>query len=211
MSGKLEARVELIAVTPDCERVIEEAGRTCYESFDKVDDTSHIKLIRHLVKSGHTSVLEHASVTFRFSDVSRALTHQLVRHRIASYSQKSQRYVKENDFDFVVPDAISDNVYAVERFKDCMKFIEDTYNDLAEMGIRKEDARYVLPNACTSEVVATFNFRSLFNFFDQRGDKHAQWEIRRVAMKALDLVKEHAPIVFELYENVWDAEIIRKV
>ena len=211
MSEIFNGNVELIAVTPDCERVIESAGRTCYESYDKVTDDSHIKIIRHLLKNGHTSVFEHASATFRLTNVSRSLTHQLVRHRIASYSQKSQRYVKENDFDFIVPDAIKMNQVAMDKYRACMSMIEDTYNELAELGIRKEDARYVLPNACTSTIDMTINFRSLFNLFDLRGDIHAQWEIRRAAMVMLYLIKEPAPNVFEGYENDYDKEIIRRV
>jgi thymidylate synthase (FAD) len=211
MSIILKSGVELLAITPDCERLIESCGRTCYESYDKVTEDSHIKIIRHLLKNGHTSVFEHASATFRFTNVSRSLTHQLVRHRIASYSQKSQRYVKENDFDFITPDAIIDNGDALAKYHDCMKFIEEIYNDLVALGIRKEDARYVLPNACTTTIDTTLNFRSLFNLFDLRGDIHAQWEIRRKVMAMLVLVKEHAPTVFEGYENDYEKEIIRRV
>ena len=211
MSIKLESGVKLLAITPDCERLIEACGRTCYESYDKVTDDSHIKIIRHLLKNGHTSVFEHASATFRFTNVSRSLTHQLVRHRIASYSQKSQRYVKENDFDYVVPDAIFDNPVTKDKYMACMRYIEDTYNDLVKEGIRKEDARYVLPNACTTTIDTTLNFRSLFNLFDLRGDIHAQWEIRRMVMAMLVLVKEHAPTVFEGYRNDYENEVIMRV
>lgn len=211
MSIIYKSDIELLAVTPDCERVIESAGRTCYESYDKVTENSHRKIIRHLLKNGHTSVFEHASITFRLSGVSRSLTHQLVRHRVASYSQKSQRYVKEHDFDFVIPDDVIDDKLAWALYTDCMDMIEDTYNKLVKAGIRKEDARFVLPNACTTTIDMTINFRSLMNFFNLRGDIHAQWEIRRFAMALLDLVKKHAPTVFEGYENDWEKEIIRRV
>lgn len=203
--------VQLIMITPDCEKVIESTGRTCYESHDKITEDSHKKLIRHLVKSGHTSVLEHASVTFRFANVSRSLTHQLVRHRIASYSQKSQRYVKESNFDYIIPDSIKNNEFALEVYEEGMIVINRMYADLVDLGIRKEDARYVLPNACSTAIDATFNFRSLMNFFNERGDKHAQWEIRRAAMLMLDIVKQYAPTVFETYENNHEEEIIRRV
>lgn len=205
-----EAKVELIAVTPNAELVIENAGRTCYESFDKVSEGSHVKLIKHLIKNGHTSVLEHATVTFRLADISRSLSHQLVRHRIASYSQKSQRYVKESDFDYIVPDAVAKDSILLEKYNDIMKFIEDGYADLVKSGIRKEDARYLLPNACSTEIVVSFNFRSLFNFFDQRGDIHAQWEIRRVAIQVLEFMKDIAPTVFEHYKIDYVKEIIYK-
>ena len=202
--------VQLLMITPDCEKLIESCGRTCYESHDKATEDSHEKLIRHIIKNGHTSVLEHASVTFRLSNVSRSLTHQLVRHRIASYSQKSQRYVKEIGFDYVTPDSISGNELALEVYEEGMRKIGLMYSDLVDLGIRKEDARYVLPNACTTVIDATFNFRSLFNLFNERGDKHAQWEIRRAAMQMLDIVKQYAPIVFENYENNYDEETIEK-
>ena len=211
MSGILKANVELLSVTPGAERLIESCGRTCYESYDKITEDSHEKIIRHLIKNGHTSVFEHAKISFRLSNVSRSLTHQLVRHRVASYSQKSQRYVKEHDFDFVIPDSICVTDEAITQYEACMKVIEDTYNNLVKLGIRKEDARYLLPNACTTTIDVSMNFRSLFNFFDLRGDIHAQWEIRRVAMVMLDIVKIYAPTVFERYENDWDKEIIYRV
>lgn len=211
MSEIYKSGVELLAVTPDCERLIESCGRTCYESYNKVTEDSHKKIIRHLLKNGHHSVFEHASATFRLTDVSRALLAQITRHRIASFSVKSQRYVKESSFDFVVPDAIKENQVAMDKYRACMQFIEDTYNDLVKLSIRKEDARFVLPNACTTTIDITINFRSLFNLFNLRGDSHAQWEIRIVAMVMLDLIKEHASTVFEGYENDWEKEIIRRV
>ena len=202
--------VQLLMITPDCEKLIESCGRTCYESHDKASEYSHEKLIRHLIKNGHTSVFEHASVTFRLSNVSRSLTHQLVRHRIASYSQKSQRYVNENDFDYVTPYSISENEHALEVYENGMKQINRMYDDLVCLGIRKEDARYVLPNACSTVIDATFNFRSLMNLFNERGDKHAQWEIRHAAMMMLTIVKQYASIVFERYENDNEKMIIRR-
>ena len=208
MSEAGKANVELLMITPNAERLIESCGRTCYESYDKVTEDSHKKLIRHLMKSGHLSVFEHASASFRFTNISRSLTHQQVRHRLASFSQKSQRYVKEKDFDYVIPASIRDDEDAWILYCQCMDVIDGTYNDLVARGIRKEDARYVLPNACTTTIDMTINFRSLFNFFNLRGDKHAQWEIRKVAMDMLTLVKEHAPTVFESYENDWDSKTI---
>ena len=210
MSEIYKSGVELLAVTPDCERLIESCGRTCYESYNKVTEDSHKKIIRHLLKNDHHSVFEHASATFRLTDVSRALLAQITRHRIASFSVKSQRYVKETDFSFVISDSISDDKEALASYLACMQFIEDTYNDLVKLGIAKEDARLVLPNACTTTIDITLNFRSLFNLFNLRGDIKAQWEIRRLAMAMLDLIKEHASTVFEGYENDWEKEIIRR-
>ena len=211
MSEAGAANVELLMITPNAERLIESCGRTCYESYDKVTDDSHKKLIRHLIKSGHTSVFEHAHVTFRITNVSRSFSHQLVRHRMASPSQKSQRYVKENDFDYILPTSVRDDEGSWVLYSHCMEVIDDTYNALVARGIRKEDARYVLPNACTTTIDMTFNFRSLFNVFHLRGDKHAQWEIRKVAMDMLTLVKEYAPNVFASYENDFENDTIRKV
>ena len=211
MSAKWIADVELLVITPNAEKLIESCGRTCYESYDKVMENSHKKLIRHLIKSGHTSVFEHACATFRITNISRSLSHQLVRHRMASPSQKSQRYVKEKNFDYVVPDSIAENDTNMAKYELAMLYIESVYADLVANGVRKEDARYILPNACCTTIDMTFNFRSLFNLFNLRGDKHAQWEIRRMVMLMLDIVKEYAPTVFESYENDWDSETIVRV
>ena len=211
MSRVYKPTVKLLTITPNGEQHIADCGRTCYESYDKAGEASDKKLIRHLLKSGHHSVLEHASATFRVGNVSRSLTHQCVRHRIASYSQKSQRYVKEKNFDYVLPDAILTNEAALYSYEQCMENIELIYNELVSLGIRKEDARYVLPNACTTTIDITMNFRSFINFINLRGDSHAQWEIRQMTMAMLAILKEHAPTVFENYENDWGKEIIRRV
>jgi len=210
MSAAGEVSVELLMITPNAERLIESCGRTCYESYNKVTKDSHKKLIRFLMKSAHHSVFEHACATFRITNVSRAVLAQLTRHRVASYSVKSQRYVKEQDFDFVIPDDIRENSIALQQYEFCMQNITNTYNKLVELGIKKEDARFVLPNACTTTIDMTINFRSLFNLFNLRGDKSAQWEIRRVVMGMLTLVKEHAPTVFEGYENDWGTRTIKR-
>jgi len=184
-------KVEILAFTPNPELLIEDAARICYDSFEKKAPGSHVRIIDHLIRSGHESVLEHSSVTYRVSGVSRALTHQLVRHRLASYSQRSQRYVKESEPNYVTPPSIKDNKtnigissqfrMAQAVFNDSMKHAWDTYNELLKMGIKGEDARFVLPNACCSEIIITMNFRELRHFFKLRTSKHAQWEIRDMA------------------------------
>ena len=194
---KTECKVELLAITPNCEDVIELSGRECYQS--EVRDK---KIIQNWIKSGHESVIEHVSATFRISGVSRSESHQHVRHRIASYSQKSQRYVKEDDFDYIIPPSIEQNGNAKDLFVDIMNVINDAYNDLVKLGIKKEDARFVLPNACATSFVCTFNFRSLRNFLKLRTDEHAQWEIRQVANKMLEYVKPLAPNVFFDFELI---------
>ena len=195
--------VILLGHTPEPEKAVAMAARLCYSALDipslkdKLDRPEIERLIRSLREMGHLSPFEHASFTFGVSGVSRALSHQLVRHRIASYSQKSQRYVSERQFDFVTPPTVACRPEALKTFNDGMRLIQEWYNRLVELGIPKEDARYVLPNACTTQVVCTFNARSLFNFFTLRCCARAQWEIRGTAERMLALVKEVAPVMFE--------------
>lgn len=189
--------VELLYITPDPEKLIEKAGRTSHSSFDKETPDSHIKFIRMLIKLGHTSVFEHAVASFRISGVSRSLTHQLIRHRIASFTQKSQRYVDEEHFDYVIPDRIKVNENATKIYNDFMNLCREAYKKLKELGIPREDARFVLPNATKTEIVLTANFRELRHMILLRGSKEAQWEIRRLFIEILKILKEKAPTVFE--------------
>jgi len=184
--------VELISITPNAEDVIEKAGRTCYQSEFRGDG----KLIKSLIQSGHDSVLEHGYATFRISEVSRALTHQLVRHRIASYSQKSQRYVDENAFEYVIPESIYASQELTQEFKADMNVINQMYVKWRDKGIKKEDARFVLPNACTTEIVMSANFREYRNIIKLRCSKHAQWEIRKLFNVILQQLSDVCPNVF---------------
>jgi len=186
--------VELIAVTPEPERVIEQAGRTCYLSFDRMEDDSHGGFIRRLIKMGHESPLEHAYATFRIRNCSRAMTHQLVRHRLMAVSQQSQRYVDEDGFEYVVPQSMP--AEHLEDFHQDMKTIQQMYRKWRQRGLRKEDARFVLPNACTSEIVVSANFREWRHIFKLRTSPKAQWEIREVCRKMLALLTEHAGACF---------------
>ena len=160
-------------------------------------DEQAAKLVRKLVSMGHFSTLEHVTFTFAIEGVSRVLTHQLVRHRIASYSQQSQRYVKEHNFETIMPPTIAARPEAKEKFLKLMQEIQDLYNELTEQGIPAEDARYVLPNAAETKIVCTFNVRSLLNFFSLRCCSRAQWEIRQLAEKMLAECKKVAPVLFE--------------
>jgi thymidylate synthase (FAD) len=193
--------VELIQYTPDPEKVVAAAARLCYsadpvpELMEKLTDEKIANFVRKLSSMGHLSPFEHVSFQFSIDGVSRALSHQLVRHRIASYSQRSQRYVKEAGFEFVTPPSISRNPEASARFEKIMQTLQDEYQELLKVA-PAEDARYVLPNACTTSLMATFNARSLFNFFEHRTCMRAQWEIRQMAEKMLQLVKEVAPNIF---------------
>ncbi len=189
-------KVELLSITPEAEKVIEIAGRTSYQSHDKITKESSKKFIQNIIRMGHLSVLEHASATFRISGVSRSLTHQLVRHRLASFTQQSQRYVDEANFNIIIPPSIKENQDALQIYNKFMETARDTYLKLREMNILKEDARYVLPNATATEIVLTANFRELRHIFKLRCDIHAQWEIRLVAIDMLKQLKEKVPAVF---------------
>ena len=147
-------------------------------------------------RMGHTSTFEHVSFTFAIEGVSRVLTHQLVRHRIASYSQQSQRYVKEHDFERIVPPSIARDPAVKARFDELCNAIQGFYNDMTEAGIPAEDARYILPNATETKIVVTMNARSLLHFFELRCCSRAQWEIRELANRMLEEVRQVAPVLF---------------
>lgn len=187
--------VELVAITPDPQKVIEQAGRTCYMSMDKIDDDSQTGFIHRLIKMGHESPLEHAYATFRIKNCSRAMTHQLVRHRLIAVSQQSQRYVDEEDFSYVVPETMPPEL--VDEFHNDMKTIQLMYHKWRQKGLKKEDARFVLPNACTSEIVVSANFREWRHILSIRTDKGAQWEIRKTANLILDILNRLAPACFD--------------
>jgi len=197
-------KVELIYITPNVEKVIEEAGRTSYQSFNRMGEGSEKKFIRMIINLGHLSVIEHAVASFRISDVSRSLTHQLVRHRLASFTQKSQRYVDEKNFTFVEPPKIEENPEAHKIYLDFMESVRETYGKLRDLKIPKEDARFVLPNATTTEIVVTANLMEWRHIVELRGSKHAQWEIRRMTIEILKILKREAPTVFEDFVIVGD-------
>jgi len=187
--------VELIAITPEPERVIEQAGRTCYLSFDRIDADSSESFIRRLIKMGHESPLEHAYATFRIRNCSRAMTHQLVRHRLMAVSQQSQRYVNEDEFAYVVPESMPAEF--VEDFHRDMSTIQAMYRKWRDRGLRKEDARFVLPNACTSEIVVSADFREWRHIFKLRLSPKAQWEIRTACKVMLAILIERAAVCFD--------------
>jgi len=196
--------VKLLAITPNCEKLIEEAGRTCYLSFDKITDSSSNNFIRGAIKRGHESIIEHACATFRIQGASRSFTHQFVRHRLASFSQQSQRYVDESEFNYIIPPTIANNAEAADLYRKYMADTVEVYAKLRKTGILKEDARFILPNALESEIVFTANFRELRTIFLLRLEKHAQWEMRRVCMDMLDIMKHEAPSVFGDFVQNYD-------
>ncbi len=196
-------KVKLISYTPDPDEICAAAALGCYSqtpSMDIIENLSEKKIkavLRKTVGSGHHSVIEHASFTFSVKGVSRTLTHQLVRHRIASYSQQSQRYVKLDEPTFVTPPCISEDKETLNEYHQFMEYAWKTYNDLLNKNIKPEDARFVLPNATTTNITITMNARELHHFFRLRCCDRAQWEIRELAEHMLEDVKKVAPVIFE--------------
>lgn len=195
--------VSLLYHTPEPERAIAAAARLCYapvgaaELLESMSDEAVRRVLRTVITSGHTSTLEHASYTFAIDGVSRAMTHQLVRHRLASYNQQSQRYVSYvEEPTFIVPPAIEADPVHREAFLGLCRASFDAYRALLDSGVAPEDARYVLPNAMETKIVVTMNVRELLHFLELRCCKRAQWEIREVALRMLDLAEPTAPYIF---------------
>ncbi|KDR94324.1 thymidylate synthase (FAD) [Peptoclostridium litorale DSM 5388] len=220
-------KVKLIQYTPQPERVVAMAAKLCYsrggvDDIDKnLDEAEVERFVQMLVDIGHESPIEHVSFTFAVEGISRACTHQLVRHRLASYSQQSQRYVKLEQFEYIVPEEIEKNPEAKEKFIQAMESDQKVYNELvailqnshyeqmtkegmsekkAERASEKkaiEDARYVFPNACETKMIFTMNARTLIHFFKKRCCERAQREIRTMADLMLKEVKVVAPAIFK--------------
>ncbi len=218
-------KVQLLQHTPGAQQLVAAAAKLCYSSadisevMDKLDAEKTEKFLSMLASIGHESPMEHVTFTFGIEGVSRSLLAQLTRHRIASYSVKSQRYVTEGAFSYVIPPEIEQDSRAKEIYLRAMEKDQEDYDALTEILFEKhykaflaegleekeakqkaqkkaiEDARYVLPNACETQLIATFNARSLQNFFAHRLCERAQWEIRALAEEMLRLVKEVAPIL----------------
>lgn len=220
-------KVKLLAHTPQPEKVIAMAAKLCYspvgvdEIEENLSDESIEKFLNVLINMGHESPLEHVAFTFGIEGISRSCSHQIVRHRIASFSQQSQRYVKLDQFEYIIPPQIEKIEEAKEIFIQSMKKDQEDYDKLVDILFEKhykklieegktekeaksqgekiaiEDARYVFPNACETKMVFTINTRSLYNFFDHRCCERAQWEIRELAIQMLKEVKSVAPILFK--------------
>lgn len=181
-------KVALTHITKNPVGVIEEAACNCYDS-----KPTNGKIMRVCYESGHHSVLEFCDFTFHIERVSRALTHQLVRHRHASYAQRSQRYVGESGFNYVIPPSISSNSEAAHTYEVLMEYIAMQYNKLQSLGIPNEDARYVLPNACETVIEVKMNLRELIHFMNERLCTRAQWEIRNLAKEMKKCVEAECP------------------
>lgn len=219
-------KVELLAYTQDADKLVSAAAKLCYAKSDigtlmeNLTDEKVASFLNLLGELGHESPVEHASFTFGIEGVSRALLAQITRHRIASFSVQSQRYVDKSGFDYIMPPEISDIPEAKELFEKEMEHDAKVYDRLRSMLIEKhteaflaegksekearsaaekkanEDARFVLPNACDTRIIMTMNARSLYNFFALRCCNRAQWEIRALACEMLRLVKGVAPLLF---------------
>lgn len=180
--------VELISFTTNPVNVIETAASTCYDSTP-----TDGRIMNHCYKSGHHSVLEFAEFTFKIKGVSRALTHQLVRHRIASFAQRSQRYCSESGFNYVIPPNIERDPKSLDLYNNIMNYISRTYNELLERNIDPEDARFILPNACETEICVKMDLRELIHFCNERLCTCAQWEIRMLAREMKKAVEKVSP------------------
>lgn len=196
--------VSLLKHTPAPEETIAFAAKLCYSPLgiaqlrEKNVASDKEVFLNKIISMGHHSVLEHAGFTFGIEGISRVTSHQLVRHRVASYSQQSQRYVQEKEqFDYVIPPSIAKNQEACQAFKAMMQHSQTLYDELISKGSLAEDARYVLPNATETKIVVTMNARELRHFFQLRCCQRAQWEIRQMALKMLEQVKAVASIVFK--------------
>jgi thymidylate synthase (FAD) len=217
----------LLQHTQEPEKIVAAAAKLCYSPvgadslMEGLTPEKTGKFIKTLMDLGHESPVEHISFTFAAEGVSRVLTHQLVRHRIASYSQQSQRYVRLDQFEYIIPPSIEAIPEAREKFISAMEADQRSYNELVDILYKKhyerlikegktekqakvsaeklaiEDSRYVFPNACETKIVFTMNARSLMNFFAHRCCERAQWEIRELATQMLKLVREVAPSLFK--------------
>lgn len=176
-------QVTLIQQTPKPIETIAQIASICYDSNPK----DPMKLVNHLYKSGHHSVFEHIYFTFKIEGISRACSHQLVRHRMCSFTQRSQRYCDEDGFGVVAPKSIEE-VDKNYGYFELMDSIEDSYHELQALGVPNEDARYVLPNACATSLYLSCNLRELIHIANERLCSRAQWEIRELVQKMVSLV-----------------------
>ena len=214
--GQSELKVILLNHTKDPEGLIAHAAKLCYSPSsveqlkDKIEKSDNRKFIEKLLKLGHLSPLEHVSFNFGVEGISRACSHQLVRHRIASYSQQSQRYVGEHSeknkdsveqiFDFVIPpsiEAAGKSEWFVEKMREIQKWYDELVESLGDSGEKaNEDARFILPNAAETKIIITMNARELLHFFSVRCCNRAQWEIRDLATEMLRLARNILPGIF---------------
>ena len=198
--------VILLSHTPEPDALVAAAARICYRDVT-AEDLLHAeeenlsrKLIAELFTSGHMSTFEHVSFTFGIDGLSRVASHQLVRHRMASFSQQSQRYVKMSDDPdtVIIPPSVRNNPQATAIFTEAVRKSQEAYRLMVEAGVPKEDARFILPHGHSPRLVMTMNARELHHFFSLRLCRRAQWEIHELARKMLALCREAAPVLFDM-------------
>lgn len=199
---RVQPNVILIAHTPEAEKVVAMAAKICYAKNvsikklqKKINDDDVSTFITKLLESGHESPFEHVSFTFGIEGISRACSHQLVRHRMASFSQRSQRYCFEDGFNYIEPEDMNEE--EDKFFRDFMRHSKEVYSKLIDKGVKPEDARMVLPNACETKIIVTMNARELLHFFKLRCCKRAQKEIREVAFMMKNICRRVAPNIFQ--------------
>ena len=194
----------LLAHTPNPDELVAAAARICYRDITAAEllkgegENLSRKLIEDLFRSGHTSTFEHVSFTFGVDGLSRTASHQLVRHRMASFSQQSQRYVKmtSDPEAVIVPPSVKANPEALRVFREAVRASQEAYSQLIALGVPKEDARFILPHGHSTRLVVTMNARELHHFFGLRLCRRAQWEIHELARQMLTLCREKAPVLF---------------
>ncbi len=199
--AKQKLSVELISIPNNIIKTIYTACKTCYSAklpyenyLNAPDDEKMLSLIKRVIGSGHYSTIEHIQLTFAIQNVSRACTHQLVRHRHMSFSQKSQRYVKEKgEFDYIMPKSIENNSELAKKFEEFIQNTSNLYQEFIEAGILAEDARSILPNAAASSLVASLNLRELIHLSNLRLCTRAQAEIRSLVKAMVDEVIKKEP------------------
>jgi len=212
---KNAGKYRIIHITPDVLKIIEDAGRTCYQTKDKITDESAEKFCRMIMTRGHHSVIEHSVMIIEFSDICRGFTHEQVRHRLTGISQESTRYVDESEFRCVVPPNHDENALIISHpifeedeisLKEWFEINESVYRQLREKGWKPQDARQTLPIAIKSQIVISANLREWRHIFSMRCDKYAHWEIRRVMCRLLHEVQRRVPVLFEDFVEIGRCE-----
>lgn len=200
----IKSSVELLTITKDAEKLIEAAGRTCYKSENKITNDSAANFIRGIIKSGHNSVIEHASASFRII-TNRGVTHEIVRHRLANYSQESSRYCNYNKKGITFIDPTEAFEIAPENLEiiiDAFNYASIAYNKLIENGVKCDLARTILPNGLKTEIVMTANFREWRHFLTLRMSNAAHPEIRIIANQIYDILVKECPNIFSDIKNI---------
>lgn len=194
--------VKLLTYTLNGDKIGSSAAKSTRKNELVLEEKCDDEFTTNLINIGHKGVLEHTYFTFHVSKISRVLTHQLVRHRIASYLQQSGRHVIPKKTDYVIPPSVSKSVHKTQHYKEYMEWQWDNFQSLKMSGVPLEDARYILPDGYCTHILITMNARTLRHFFELRCDEHAQWEIRDLATRMLQICYDVYPVFFsDLYQR----------